>query len=58
MEIRISQSELAHFLGISRQIVNQHLQEWKGEGWVDLGRGRVIVLDAQALRGVVYKAGL
>ena len=58
MELRISQSELAHFLGISRQIVNQHLQDWKGEGWVELARGRIIVLDSVALEGVVTQAGL
>jgi CRP/FNR family transcriptional regulator, cyclic AMP receptor protein len=37
--LSISQEEVAHFLGLSRQVVNQHLQKWKGKGWVDLGRG-------------------
>lgn len=56
-ELRISQSELAHFLGISRQIVNQHLQEWKGEGWVELARGRIVVCDSDALEAVGHQGG-
>jgi CRP/FNR family cyclic AMP-dependent transcriptional regulator len=51
-ELRLSQSELAHFLGVSRQIVNQHLQEWRKHGWVELGRGRIVVTDPQALQDI------
>jgi CRP/FNR family cyclic AMP-dependent transcriptional regulator len=51
--IRISQEELASFLATSRQSVNEQLQDWKARGWVGLGRGTVILLDAVALRGVV-----
>ncbi len=50
MELRISQSDLAHFLGVSRQIVNQHLGEWHKAGWVDLGRARIVIEDPDALR--------
>ncbi len=50
MELRISQSDLAHFLGVSRQIVNQHLGEWCKAGWVDLGRARIVIEDPDALR--------
>lgn len=56
MELRISQSDLGHFLGISRQIVNQYLQSWKREGWVDLRRGRIRVLDPVALERVIDQA--
>jgi CRP-like cAMP-binding protein len=48
--LRISQEDLASFLGVSRQAVNQQLQAWKARGWIALGRGSVTVLDAQALR--------
>ena len=48
--LRISQEDLAGFLGVSRQVVNQCLQEWRGRGWVDLARGVVTVLDEAALR--------
>jgi CRP-like cAMP-binding protein len=48
--VRISQEELASFLGVSRQAVNEQLQAWKAQGWVTLGRGTVILRDAAALR--------
>ena len=50
VKLEISQEDLAGFLGVSRQIVNQYLQDWKGRGWVDLGRGSVTVLDEAAIR--------
>lgn len=49
MELALSQSELAQFLGISRQFVNQNLQTWRTNGWVDLARSRIIIKDAEAL---------
>lgn len=48
--LRISQEDLANFLGVSRQAVNQQLQAWKAKGWVELGRGSVTVLDERSLR--------
>ena len=48
--LRISQEDLATFLGVSRQVVNQHLQGWKTQGWVALGRGSVTVRDEEAIR--------
>ncbi len=51
--IKISQEELASFLGVSRQSVNEQLQEWKAKNWVGLGRGTVTVRDAAALRSAI-----
>lgn len=48
--LRISQEDLASFLGVSRQVVNQYLQDWKGQGWVDLGRGVITVRDVAAIK--------
>jgi len=53
LELRISQSELAHFLGISRQIVNQHLTDWRRQGWVDLGRTQIVIRNTEALRTMI-----
>ena len=39
-ELKMSQEELAQFLGLSRQIVNKHLQTWKRKEWITLARGR------------------
>jgi CRP/FNR family cyclic AMP-dependent transcriptional regulator len=46
----ISQEDVARFLGISRQVVNQYLQGWKANGWVEIGRGKMTIVDAQALQ--------
>ena len=53
IELKVSQDEMARFLGLSRQIVNQHLQSWKARRWVDLQRGRIIILDSAALDALV-----
>lgn len=53
LELRISQDELAHFLGISRQIVNHHLREWQKQDWVELGRNRISIKDPAALHSFV-----
>jgi CRP/FNR family transcriptional regulator, cyclic AMP receptor protein len=53
--VRISQEELASFLGVSRQAVNEQLQGWKATGWVALGRGTVTVRDAAALKALVSR---
>jgi CRP/FNR family cyclic AMP-dependent transcriptional regulator len=52
IEVKLSQEELAHYLSVSRQIVNQHLQIWRKQGWVDLARGRIIIVDEDALDDV------
>ncbi len=51
--IRISQEELASFLGVSRQSVNEQLQVWKAKGWIALGRGTCTVRDAAAFRHAI-----
>jgi CRP-like cAMP-binding protein len=53
VELIISQEELARFLGLSRQIVNQHLQSWKASRWVTLGRNKICIIDERALRNVI-----
>ena len=52
-KVIISQEELAQFLGLSRQIVNQHLQTWRGQNWISLGRGSITLENPQALRKIV-----
>jgi CRP-like cAMP-binding protein len=53
VELSISQEEVARFLGLSRQVVNQYLQNWKGQGWLTLGRGKIVIVDERALRDVL-----
>jgi CRP-like cAMP-binding protein len=56
IELSISQDDLAHFLGVSRQAVNQYLREWQRKSWVALGRNRISILDAEALKETVRTA--
>jgi CRP-like cAMP-binding protein len=55
-KVSLSQEELAQFLGLSRQIVNQHLQTWRAKGWISLGRGSVTIDNPRALQKVVREA--
>jgi CRP/FNR family cyclic AMP-dependent transcriptional regulator len=53
LELRISQAELARFLGVSRQIVNQHLAEWRRHGWIDIRRAQIVIRNTEALRTMI-----
>lgn len=52
IRVRLSQEELAQFLGLSRQVVNQHLQAWKAKGWILGGRGGVTLNNSRALENL------
>jgi CRP-like cAMP-binding protein len=54
-KLSISQEELAQFLGLSRQIVNQHLQAWRAKGWIVLGRGSITLANPKALTTVTHQ---
>ena len=49
LSFRIKQSELGNYVALSRENVNRQLQEWAASGLIDLSRGQVSVLDAEAL---------
>jgi CRP-like cAMP-binding protein len=51
--LRMSQADLAGFMGVSRQIVNQYLQQWRRRGWIELGRGRIVLKDTVGIRSVL-----
>jgi len=55
-KLHISQEELAQFLGVSRQIVNQYLQGWKAKGWILSGRGNVTIANVPALERVARES--
>ncbi|MCC2688915.1 MAG: transcriptional regulator, Crp/Fnr family [Rhizobiaceae bacterium] len=50
--ISMSQSELAEFLGATRESVNKTLNDWRSRKLIDLHRGGLHVLDAGALRQI------
>ena len=47
--VPLTQEDLAELAGTSRATVNRVLREEEGRGHVRLGRGRTVVLDAEAL---------
>lgn len=48
-EIHISQDRLANYVGVARETVNRQLQIWRRAGVLDLGRGRILILDQTKL---------
>ena len=56
IKLILSQEELAQFLGVSRQIVNQHLQTWKSKGWLVLGRGNVTIQKTACLEALIHES--
>ena len=55
--LRISQSDLAQIMGTSRESINKHLQRWRKEGSIALGRSRVTLVKRQELQDLVDEDG-
>jgi CRP/FNR family cyclic AMP-dependent transcriptional regulator len=51
--VTISQEELARRTGLTRQTVARFLGDWRRNGWLLTGRGRIMLLDHVALEGVI-----
>jgi CRP-like cAMP-binding protein len=47
--LQMTQAELAKFVFVSRQVVNQHLRSWENRGWVSMSRRRLVVTNRDAL---------
>jgi CRP/FNR family cyclic AMP-dependent transcriptional regulator len=47
--VRITQRELSNIIGMSRESTNKQLRAWEERKWVELQRGGIAVLDANAL---------
>jgi len=52
-EIAISQDELSHIVGMSREMINKQLQVWAKDQWISLARKRITVLQPDALARIV-----
>lgn len=48
-EVAMSQSQLANYVGVTREMVSKTLAEWKREKIVSVSRGLIKVLDKEAL---------
>lgn len=56
--LRLSQHELGHMLGVTREAVNKVLQRWRRRGLVDMDNGRIVIRDSAALAAIVEDEGL
>ncbi len=56
MEIQLTQQELASWIGATRETVSRILQKWKKQGWIQVRRGRLIVLQPRALKALLEQA--
>lgn len=48
--IKITQQDLANFVGTTREWVNRALKELASRGWIRLNRGSLVILDRDALK--------
>lgn len=55
--IELSQEELGHLAGLSRQTVNKVLQRMQQDGLVAVNFGRITILDEPALAALLTKTG-
>jgi CRP-like cAMP-binding protein len=52
VDLAITQAEIAGWVGCSREAANRALNRFRGDGLVEIGRGRVTVLDVAGLRRI------
>jgi CRP/FNR family transcriptional regulator, cyclic AMP receptor protein len=53
-EIRITQNDLADFVGSSRESTNKILTHWKSSGLIDVGRGSIVIIAKEKLDRVAH----
>jgi len=53
VDLRLSQRELGHLAGGSRESVNKHLQIWQRDGLIELGKGSIVIRDVAAIERLV-----
>ncbi len=51
-ELNTTHQDLASELGSAREVVSRHLKEFQRRGWLDLSRGRIAVVDREAIAGL------
>ena len=47
--VAITQRELSEMVGVSRENANKQLRIWEKRRWIQLGRGKIKILDPAAL---------
>lgn len=54
--IAITQREIGHVIGMSRESTNKQLRQWEGRNWIRIERGRIVVLAPQKLAAIAKSA--
>jgi CRP/FNR family cyclic AMP-dependent transcriptional regulator len=52
-ELKVTQREISHLVGVSRESANKQLRRWQRQKWVRLERGRLSILSLNALKRLV-----
>lgn len=52
-KIAITHQDLALEIGTAREVVSRHLKRFESEGWINLGRGHIELLDRKALHELI-----
>jgi CRP-like cAMP-binding protein len=50
--VTLSQEELAQHIGVTRQTVAKSLGDWRRNGWIITGRGKIMLVDMDALQSL------
>jgi CRP-like cAMP-binding protein len=53
VELHVSQRELGSIAGGSRESVNKILQSWHKSGWIELGKGTIVIREPNAVGRLV-----
>jgi CRP-like cAMP-binding protein len=54
IRLKLTNSELADFIGTTRESVNRMLNSLRDEGTIDLRKGRIVIMNLNALRQVCH----
>ncbi|MGH7115402.1 MAG: Crp/Fnr family transcriptional regulator, partial [Stellaceae bacterium] len=53
LQLHLSQTELGHIVGSSRESVNKQLQVWHKAGLIDLAKGTIVIRDPGAIERLI-----
>jgi CRP-like cAMP-binding protein len=53
LQLHLSQTELGHIVGSSRESVNKQLQIWHKAGLIDLAKGSIVIRDPAAIERLI-----
>jgi CRP/FNR family transcriptional regulator, cyclic AMP receptor protein len=53
LELHLSQTELGHIVGSSRESINKQLQVWQRAGLIDIAKGAIRIRDAAAIEQLI-----